>query len=183
MSHSHGPHDPGCSDSCCGCGHSHASGEDHGPRPPVAEPPAPWRPNPQIRPVTLAVFEREGQILAGPVHDDAGQILGWRPLGGDIQPGERAAEALSRALSTSTGQTVSDLAPLGVLEHIFTHEGAPGHEIVFAFRARFDAPEIYQADALAFTDQGRPAEAKWIALAKARAGRIRLIPEGLLDLL
>ena len=136
-----------------------------------------------MRTVALGVFRRAGQILCAPVFADGGGILGWRPLGGDIGFGERAADALSREIRHRTGQEIADIAPLGVLENLFEHEGAPGHEIVFAFTARFTAPEVYEADALAFTDAGQPGEAKWIALSKARAGRIRLFPEGLAGLL
>lgn len=175
------PHDHACSDPACGCGHDH--GADGGPRPPVAQPPAAWRPARTIAPVALAVFRREDQLLCAPVHSDAGTIIGWRPLGGVIAFGEAAPDALRRILHETTGQAITDIAPLGVLEHLYSHEGTPGHEIVLAFSARFVTPEIYAADALAFTEAGQPGEAKWIPLAKARAGRIRLFPEGLAGLL
>lgn len=175
------PHDHACTDPACGCGHDH--GADHGPRPPVATAPAPWRPAPGIAVTTAAVFLRDGQILCAPVHADDGTIKGWRPLGGPVAPGEQAACAVQRRIADSTGQQITDLAPLGVLEHVYRHEGATGHEIVFAFTARFVTPEIYEADALALTLAGRPDEAKWVSLAKARAGRLMLWPEGLADLL
>ncbi|RFU14282.1 NUDIX domain-containing protein [Rhodobacteraceae bacterium W635] len=174
------PHDD-ASDAACGCGHDHAA--ETGPRPPVATTPARWRPAPAMRAVALGVFQRAGQILCAPVHADGGGIIGWRPLGGAIGFGERAAEALSREIDEKTGQAITDIHPLGVLENLFEHEGAPGHEIVFAFSARFITPEIYEADALAVTQSGRPEEAKWIVLAKAHASRIRLFPEGLAGLL
>jgi ADP-ribose pyrophosphatase YjhB (NUDIX family) len=175
------PHDTACTDPACGCGHAH--GTDHGPRPPVAEAPAPWRPADRVRVLALGVFRREDQILCAPVHSDDGTILGWRPLGGAVAFGERAADALAREIREETGQEIADIRPLGVLENLFTHEGAAGHEVIFVFDARFTRPEIYAADALAFTEAGHAGEAKWIALAKARAGRIRLYPEGLAGLL
>jgi len=174
------PHDD-ASETACGCGQDHAA--EVGPRPPVAAAPVPWRPAPSVRVVALGVFRRAGQILCTPVHADDGGIVGWRPLGGGIGFGDRAADALSRDIRDSTGQEITDVQPLGVLENLYEHEGAAGHEIVFAFTARFTTPEIYEADALAVTHGGRPGEAKWIALSKARAGRIRLFPEGLAGLL
>jgi len=174
------PHDHACHDAC-GCGHDH--GDATGPRPPTAKAPAPWRPAAATRVLAVGIFRRADQILCAPVHSDAGTIIGWRPLGGGIGFGERAADALTREIQEETGQEITDIQPLGVLENLFEHEGVPGHEIVFAFTARFTRPEIYEADALAFTEADRTEEAKWIPLAKARAGRIRLFPEGLAGLL
>lgn len=173
-------HDHACHDGC-GCGHDPAAGT--GPRPPAAKAPAPWRPAGEVRVLSVGIFRRDDRILCAPVHSDAGAIIGWRPLGGQIAFGEHAAEALTREIREETGQEIADIHPLGVLENLFDHEGMPGHEIVFALAARFTTPEIYEADALAFTEAGQPGEAKWIPLAKARAGRIRLFPEGLADLL
>ncbi len=176
------PHDHACSDPACGCGHDH--GRDHGPRPPVAEAPRPWRPSSGLRVISIGVLSRDGQILCGPVHSDEGRIIGWRPLGGAVGFGERAADALAREFREETGQDIRDIAPLGVLENLFDHEGTPGHEIVFVFSARFANDTLYEADQLAFKDSDRPEmTAKWIPLAKARAGRVAIFPEGLLDLL
>jgi len=173
-----------CSDPACGCGHDHA-GDPAGPRFEVAQPPQPWRPRSYVRPVSIAVFEREEQILAAPVYSDAGQIKGWRPLGGEIEPGERAEIALIRELAEETGQTIEGLERLGVLENLYEHEGVAGHEIVFVFSARFQNAHIYDADQLAFreTPDGREDMAKWIPLARVRAGRTALFPDGLIDLI
>ena len=179
MSHAHT-----CSDPACGCGHDHA-GDPNGPRFETARPPLPWRPRDYVRPIAIAVFQRDEQILAAPVHNDAGQICGWRPLGGEIEPGEKAEAALIREISQETGQQIDGLERLGVLENLFEHEGTPGHEIVFVYRARFCEPAIYDADQLAFRDgpDQREEAAKWLSLARVRAGRIALYPGGLADLL
>lgn len=174
------PHDPACSDPACGCGHDHGG---PGARPPVAEAPRPWRPADHLRVLALGVFRRDDQILCAPVHGDDGTIIGWRPLGGAIHFGEPAADALTRAIGQETGQAITDIHTLGVLENLFIHQGAPGHEIVFVLSARFAQAAIYQADALAFRTDGRPEEAKWVSLAKAHAGRLQLLPEGLADLI
>lgn len=176
------PHDHACPDPACGCGHTHT--QDFGPRPPVAEAPRPWRPEDRLRAISIGVFTRADQILCGPVHSDAGQVTGWRPLGGAIAFGERAADALAREVRETTGQEIGEITPLGVLENLFTHEGTAGHEVVFVYRARFANPTIYEADQLALTQSdGGEFTAKWIPLAKARAGRVRIFPDGLLDLL
>ncbi len=175
------PHDHSCNDPLCGCGTG--CGHDHGPRPPVAQPVRPWRPRDHIRAIAIAIFEREGQILAGPVYDDKGQIKGWRPLGGGIEFGERAEDTLSRELREETGQGITNLTQIGVLQNLFDHEGSQGHEVVFVFTARFENETLYEADQLAFVEGDSAETAKWISLEKARAGRLNLFPDGLIDLL
>jgi ADP-ribose pyrophosphatase YjhB (NUDIX family) len=177
------PHDHSCHDPACGCGHDHAA-NPVGPRPPVSETSRPWRPVAQVRALAVGIFEREGQILCGPVHNDDGTIKGWRPLGGAIEFGERAAAALAREVREETAQEITDIRPVGVLENLFEHEGAAGHEIVFVLAARFANATLYEADQLAFREgDGPEMTAKWVSLAKARAGRMQLFPDGLADLL
>lgn len=177
------PHDHSCHDPACGCGHDHGA-NPVGPRPPVAEAPRPWRPAAHVRPLAVGIFQRDGQILCGPVHNDDGTIKGWRPLGGAIGFGERAAEALTREIREESEQEITDIRPLGVLENLFEHEGMAGHEIVFVLAARFTNETLYEADQLAFREgDGPEMTAKWVSLDKARAGRMQLFPDGLADLL
>lgn len=172
-------HDHSCS-AGCGCG----TGPSTGPRPEVAQTPPPWRPRQTVRSIAIAIFRRDDQILAGPVYDDAGQIKGWRPLGGEIEFGETAEACLHREFLEETKQNITDLRPIGVLQNIFQHHGDTGHEIVLVYEARFEAEEIYQADQLAFAEQdGIELHAKWVSLPKARAGRMALYPDGLADML
>lgn len=177
------PHDHTCHDAACGCGHDHGA-NPHGIRPPVAEAPKPWRPASHLRALAIGIFEREGQILCAPVHNDDGTIMGWRPLGGAIEFGERAADALAREIEEEAGQAITGAKLLGVLENLFEHEGTAGHEIVFVLSARFANETLYEADQLAIQDRdGSEMTAKWVSLEKARAGRMQLFPEGLADLL
>jgi hypothetical protein len=54
-----------------------------------------WRPKPFIRPVAIGVIRRGDELLVAAVADDGGTINGWRPPGGTIEPGERAAKRCS----------------------------------------------------------------------------------------
>ncbi|SMX28751.1 pyrimidine (deoxy)nucleoside triphosphate pyrophosphohydrolase [Pelagimonas phthalicica] len=171
-------HDHSCS-AGCGCG-----APSTGPRPEVSQAPAPWRPRQTVRVISIGIFTREGQILAAPVHDDQGQIKGWRPLGGGVEFGETAKDTLIREIKEETAQDVTDLKQIGVLENHFEHHGDKGHEIVFVYHARFAEAAVYQADLLAFSEeQSGEQYAKWIPLEKFRAKRVALYPEGLIDLL
>ncbi|MGH1413151.1 MAG: NUDIX hydrolase [Pelagimonas sp.] len=134
--------------------------------------------------MAIGIFRREDYVLAGPVYDDDAQIKGWRPLGGEIEFGERGADALIREMREETNQEVTDVRIIGTLENLYEHHGEKGHEMVLVYEARFANPSIYDADQLAFAEaDGLEMQAKWISLPKARAGRIALYPDGLADLL
>lgn len=174
------PHDHACS-AQCGCG---PTSGDTGLRPDVAQIPKPWRPRESLRAIAIAIFRRGDHILAGPVYDDNAQIKGWRPLGGGIAFGERAADTLSREIREETGQEICDLRQIGVLENLYQHHGQTGHELVMVFEAAFANTDVYLADQLSFKEEdGIEMHAKWVSLARARAGRVALYPEGLADLL
>jgi 8-oxo-dGTP pyrophosphatase MutT (NUDIX family) len=67
-----------------------------------------WRPHPIVRPVAIGVVRRGDQLLVVAVCDDAGAIKGWRPLGGTIELGERAAEALRREFVEELGEAITE---------------------------------------------------------------------------
>ena len=58
-----------------------------------------------------------------------------RPLGGNVEFGEYASDAIRREIREEIGQELTDVLLLGVLENLFELDGAPGHEIVFVFTA------------------------------------------------
>ena len=62
-----------------------------------------WRPCPSIRAISIGVVRRGEEVLVVAVRDDAGAIKGWRPLGGAIEFGERANEALNREIEEEVG--------------------------------------------------------------------------------
>lgn len=108
----------------------------------------------------------------------------YRPIGGSVEPGERAAEAAAREWVEEYGVAIEDLRLLGVLENLFTFEGRAGHEIVFVFAARPADPEAARAPELVSVDtDGLRHEAAWVALDELESGGAPLYPEGLLPLL
>ncbi|MBO9472400.1 NUDIX domain-containing protein [Shimia sp. R10_1] len=55
-----------------------------------------WRPHNSIRVKALGLHWRENRLLAARVFDDSGKLKGVRPLGGTIEFGETAQNALLR---------------------------------------------------------------------------------------
>ena len=138
---------------------------------------------PLARPVALGVIRDGDEIFVFEGRDDAKRETFYRPLGGTIEFGERAIDAVRRELAEEIEATVTSADLLGVLENTFTYQGQPGHEIDFVFevtvsdltRLRSGAIAGYEADGSAIT-------CLWKPLAAFREGA-RLYPEGLLALL
>ena len=142
-----------------------------------------WRPPAYIRPLAVGIVRRGDQLLVMAVLDDAGAVVGWRPLGGSIEFGERAAAALQRELVEELGLAVGAPTLVKVLESFYEHHGAAGHEVVFVFEATFTDAAAYQRETFQFHDAGIDNTACWIAIERFRGGAERLFPAGLIDIL
>jgi 8-oxo-dGTP pyrophosphatase MutT (NUDIX family) len=123
---------------------------------PMTEATSTWRPPQIVRPIAIGIIWRDNELLAIAVRDDDGALIGWRPPGGTIEFGERAADALKRELIEELNEPITDPALLSVIENLYTHGGTAGHEVVFVFKAAFVDKAAY---ARAFRLQGRLADA------------------------
>jgi 8-oxo-dGTP pyrophosphatase MutT (NUDIX family) len=139
----------------------------------------------EIRARAVAVCRHGGRVLVERGYDRVAAHRFYRAIGGHIEFGERAADAAAREWREEYGLTLQDLRPLGVVENLFTYEGRPGHEIVFALEARVAEREVYERDEVIGVDtNGKRHEGVWVPLADlAAAGAIPLLPNGLLALL
>ena len=99
-----------------------------------------------IRPIAIGVVRRGPEILVFDAYDSVSGERFHRPLGGGIEFGERAADAVARELREETGHGVTVDGLLGVIENLFTHEGREHHEICFVFDVRFDEPRAYEVE-------------------------------------
>ncbi|WP_170469884.1 NUDIX hydrolase [Ruegeria arenilitoris] len=91
-----------------------------------------WRPHNGIRVKAIGLLWQGHRLLVADVHDDSNILKGVRPLGGSVEFGETWQDGLKREFREELGVEIEiSSAPL-VLENIYTHEGAPGHEIIFA---------------------------------------------------
>ncbi|MEO0938275.1 MAG: NUDIX domain-containing protein [Pseudomonadota bacterium] len=135
-----------------------------------------WRPVPHIRTLAIGLHWRGAGLLGAEVLDDAGRVKGMRPLGGGVEFGERWADALVREFREELGAAIVVTGPPIVLENIYVHEGAQGHEVVFAAPVEFAEPP--EADVLRFAeDNGTQHIARWFD--PFAPGAPPLFPEGL----
>jgi ADP-ribose pyrophosphatase YjhB (NUDIX family) len=141
-----------------------------------------WRPAPTIRPIAIGVVRRGDDILIMAVADDAGSVKGWRPLGGGVDFGERAVDALRREYMEELGLAITEPRLLAVLENIYEHHGAPGHEIVFVYETSFEDRSVYERDALEGREGDLRLTAHWVSLARFEGeGALALYPDGLMQ--
>lgn len=117
------------------------------------------------------------------VKDDSGATKGWRPLGGAIEFGESAEETVAREFLEELGMTVRCTRQLCVLENLYSHEGALGHEVVFVFEAELLAPTVDLTTNFSFVDGGVSNEVAWRPVSEFTQGVLRLFPEKLVEYL
>ena len=139
---------------------------------------------PQIRTLAVAVCTDGDRVLVERGRDHVAGQSYYRAIGGGVEFGERAAEAVVREWREEFGLTLTEVRPLGVLESLFSYEGRPGHEIVFAYHARILEARAYAQDAFTSVDpSGLRHEAAWVPLDALRQGSVPLFPDGLTALL
>jgi ADP-ribose pyrophosphatase YjhB (NUDIX family) len=138
----------------------------------------------KIRPLAIGIFRRDDRILVCEGYDLVKQQTFYRPLGGGIEFGERAADAVVRELREEIGAEMINPRYLGTLENLFTYDGKPGHEIVMVFAGELADPALYTCETVAgCEDNGGEFKAVWKPLADFAAGGAPLYPDGLLELL
>ena len=137
-----------------------------------------------IRTLAVAVPMRDGRAL---VEHGGDLTLGtrfYRAIGGGIEPGERAADAVVREWHEELGVTLRPGRLLGVLENIFTYRGAPGHEIVFVYEGTVDEEDAIAPERFEVVEaNGLRHDAEWVSLERLRSEGMPLYPTGLLQLL
>lgn len=115
-----------------------------------------------------------------PVPDDSGATKGWRFLGGGIEFGERAEDALARELREEIGAAAIVGRQIAIVENIYEHHGIRGHEIVFVHEAEIVDSVLLARETIPVLDDEVTPVAHWIAFAAFANGREKLLPAGLL---
>lgn len=104
------------------------------------------RKKPRIRVLTLGLFCQGDMIFVAEGRDAVADKTFYRPIGGAVEFGELAADALTREVDEEIGAAIEDVRYLFTLENIFTYEGEPGHEICLVHDARFVEPQRRASD-------------------------------------
>ena len=141
-----------------------------------------WRPKQGIRGAAIGIVKHKGCLLVCEVLGDNGDVKGWRALGGGIEFGEPAAEALKREFKEELGCEIQITGSPMISENIYEHHGHTGHEIIFAFPIELKNPEIYETQRFQiFEHEGTSHWAEWVAIERFKTREQILFPPALAD--
>ncbi len=137
---------------------------------------------PEIRILAICVFRRGSRILVARGFDAVKGEAFLRPLGGAVEFGELAVDALRREIHEELDAEIIEPVQIGVLENLFTYQGKPGHEVVIVFDAEFADQQLYQKDSLPIHEEDVwDGPAQWVEFDDGLA--LALYPDGLTELL
>ena len=141
-----------------------------------------WRPShDHPRAIAIGLIYRHDCLLCAEVTRDDGSIKGYRPLGGGIEMGETAEDALIREFKEEVEATIKPTKRLAVLENIFEHQGHLGHEIVFVYKANLIETGAIEPTRFLRRENGRVTALDWIPTKRFISGDAELFPDGLLS--
>lgn len=138
----------------------------------------------KIRPLVICIFQNDDSILVAEGYDSVKDEYYYRPIGGGIEYGEKSAEALIREVREEIETDIYNLKYLGTVENIFTYNGEVGHEIVQVYDAAFVDTSFYTEELFEGKENdGKIFKIMRLPICKFQNGELRLVPEGLLDLI
>lgn len=137
----------------------------------------------EVRPVAICAFRHAGRILVARGYDAVKGEHFLRPLGGRINFGELAADALRREIREELHAEIEQPELLGVLEDVYVYAGARCHDVVFVFDAKLQDASLYEQVELPIAEDVWEGPATWQDLSALGTATTPLYPAGLLALL
>ena len=134
----------------------------------------------RLRVIAIAALVHRDQLLLTEGFDPVKDEHFYRPLGGEVEFGELAADTARRELLEETGLAVEITHALGIVENLFTYLGEPGHELVFEFVARLaDGTAVQSLEPIMAREGDATFTAAWLPLPEVLGGMHRVYPDGL----
>lgn len=135
----------------------------------------------QPRCIAICYIRDGNRLFVGDGYDPKKNKRFCRPLGGAIEWGESAANAVAREFKEEMNAELVNVRFETVIENVFTFNGVDGHEIALVFSADFRDRAFYQMDVVACVeDNGIPFNGMWID-ANNLDPEMALYPDGLLE--
>ena len=135
----------------------------------------------QIRPIAIAIIKNKERILVSPGYDKVKKQSFYRLLGGGIDFGETAIDALHREFKEELDAEIINCKLLNVRENIFVFNGEPYHEICFVYEADFKDPSLYDKKDLKILDSAEDGKVVWLNINDIKDKNI--FPDGVKEVL
>lgn len=121
----------------------------------------------KIRVKSIGLIRRNDQLLLEEVREAEGDgaLIGYRPLGGSIEFGEKSWEALEREFMEELGEDIKITKLHSVIQNIFTYDDKPGHEIMFVYEVNLLNKSVYQEqmiERMDISNGGKIKKAFWV---------------------
>lgn len=100
----------------------------------------------KVKSKALGLIWRGSDLLVEEVREPDGTHIGYRPLGGAIEFGEKSWEALEREFMEELGEDIKITKLHSVIENIFEWGGEAGHEIAFMYEADLLQKSTYEEE-------------------------------------
>lgn len=137
----------------------------------------------RLRPVAVAAVRRaDGAVLVQRGHDATRRQTFHRLIGGGIDFGETAEQAVVREWQEELSARLQDVRLLGWVENLFMVEGAPGHELLAVHVGRVLDAHVLDRDDLGVIP-GSTSTVHWVPGAVVLDGPVPLYPAGAVSLL
>jgi ADP-ribose pyrophosphatase YjhB (NUDIX family) len=128
----------------------------------------------KVKALALIVRPADGALLVSEGEDGSSDGFA-RMLGGHVEFGELAVDALRREFREELDCDVADISLVTVMENRFVLNGVAGHEVIFVFGCDLADASLYEREAIPILDVPG-LEAVWWS---PRTHRSRLVPAGL----
>ena len=129
----------------------------------------------EIRVKAMCLIEHKGKLLLCKGHDHVKKETFFCVIGGGVNFGEKAEDAIRREMKEELGCDMENLHFLTVIENVFTYEGERGHEITFLYKGDLSNKDIYKKDFIPLLDQD-DFPAYWIPISDILEEKIIFYP-------
>ena len=128
----------------------------------------------------LALYE--DKILTYKVKDKVSDSSFYRLIGGHIEFGEYAEDALKREFYEEISQEIRVVKQLGVFENIFFYNGKDCHEFLSLFKIEFVDKNVYAMNEIVGIENSAPAfTANWVKTQEFKQDKKILYPTQAID--